>query len=210
MGDLDNLNATGERLHWELLGGDAIAFSKIAELFLPPLVETLSRKFHNLSDPHLPNHAVADALLTYLAAPQKFDPARGKLFTYLWVAAHSDLLNHIEAERKHTSRKVNEKVVELRPVHAVNEMEGEQDPEAELLLAEQASLIQMKINTIISDESDRKIVALMLDGVRETTSYAEILGVSGSPPTEQKALVKRTKDRIKIALQRGLKPKKSK
>ncbi len=210
MGDLDHLNATGERLHRELLGGDALAFSKIADLFLPPLVAALSRKFHNLSDPHLAGHAVADALVTYLAAPEKFDPARGKLFTYLWVAAHSDLLNHIEAERKHTSRKVNEKVVELRPVHAVNETEGEQDPETELLLAEQASLIQMKINNIISDESDRQVVALMLDGVRETAPYAEILGVSDKPSADQKAVVKRTKDRIKIALQRGLKPRKSK
>jgi len=210
MGDLDQLNATGERLHRELLGGDALAFSKIAELFLPPLVGALSRKFHNLSDPHLPNHAVADALLTYLAAPQKFDPTRGKLFTYLWVAAHSDLLNHIEAERKHTSRKTNEKVVELRPVHAVNEKEGEQDPEKELLLAEQSSLIQLKINDIVSDESDRKVVELMLDGVRETAAYAEILAVSDKPSAEQKALVKRAKDRIKIALQRGLRPRESK
>ena len=210
MGDLDELNATGERLHRKLLGGDALAFSKIAELFLTPLVNALGRKFHNLSDPHLPNHAVADALLNYLVAPEKFDPARGKLFTYLWVAAHSDLLNHLEAERKHASRKTNEKVVELRPVHTVNKTEGEQDPEKEVLLAEQASLIQMKINNIISDESDRKVVALMLDGVRETAPYAEILAVSDKPFAEQRALVKRAKDRIKIALQRGLKPRKSK
>jgi hypothetical protein len=210
MGDLDRLNATGERLHRELLEGDALAFSKIADLFLPSLVAVLSRKFHNLSDPHLVNHAVADALLSYLAAPQKFDPARGKLFTYLWVAAQSDLLNHIEAERKHSSRKANEKVVELRPVHAVNETKGEQDPETELMLAEQASLIQMKINNIISDVSDRKMVALMLDGIRETAPYAEILGVGDKPSSEQKALVKRAKDRIKIALQRGLKSRKSK
>jgi hypothetical protein len=209
MGDLEDLNTTGERLHRELLGGDALAFSKIAELFLPRLVEALSRKFHNISDPHLPNHAVADALLTYLTAPHKFDPARGKLFTYLWVAAQSDLLNHIEAERKHAIRKANEKVVELRAAHAVSEAEGEQDPETELLLAEQASLIQMKINNIMWDESDRKIVALMLDGVRETTPYAEILCVSDKPYAEQRVVVKRAKDRIKIALQRGLKPRKA-
>ena len=50
----------------------------------------------------------------------------------------------------------------------------------------------------------------MLDGVRETAAYAEILAVSDKPSAEQKAIVKRAKDRIKIALQRGLRPRESK
>jgi DNA-directed RNA polymerase specialized sigma24 family protein len=210
MADLDQLNATGEGLHRELLGGDPVASGKIAELFMPALIAGLDRKFHNLSDPHLVGRAVADALLNYLGRPQKFDPARGKLFTYLWIAAQSDLLNHLEGERRHASLKVDEKLVELRAVRAVNETEGEHDPETELLLAEEASLIQMEINDIISDESDRKAVELMLDGVRETAPFAEILGVVDKSPEEQALLVKRTKDRIKIALRRGLKPRKSK
>jgi RNA polymerase sigma-70 factor (ECF subfamily) len=210
MGDVDYLNATGEGLHRELLDGDPLASSKIAELFLGPLIAALNRKFHNLPDPHLVNHAVADALLNYLASPEKFDPRRGKLFTYLWVAAQSDLLNHIEGERKHASRKVDEKVVELRPGRPVNETEGGQDPETALLLAEEASLIQTKINEIISDESDRQVVGLMLDGVRDTAHFAKILGINEKSTEEQALLVKRNKDRIKVALQRGLKPRKSK
>jgi hypothetical protein len=210
MGDMNHLNATGEDLHRELLGGDPLASSKIAELFLRPLVTALNRKFHNLSDPHLVSHAVADALLNYLATPHKFDPTRGKLFTYLWVAAQSDLLNHIESERKHTSRKVDEKVVELRSVLAVNNTEGEQGPETELLLAEEASLIQTEIDDIIPDEADRQFVALMLDGVRETAPFAEILRIRDKSTEEQTLLVKRNKDRIKIALRRGLKSRNAK
>jgi len=210
MGDLDRLNATGEELHRDLLDGGALAPSKIAELFLPPLVAALNQKFHNVSDPHLISLAVADALLNYLKAPQQFDPARGKLFTYLWVAAQSDLLNHMQRERKHATQRVDEKVVELRPVRAVNQIEAEQDPETNLLLSEEASLIQQEINEILLDESDRRITELMLDGVRDTAAFAEVLRVRDKPIEEQPLLVKRTKDRVKIALRRGLKSRKSK
>jgi RNA polymerase sigma-70 factor (ECF subfamily) len=210
MGDLDHLNDSAEILHQKLLGGDPVASGKIADLFLPMLVAGLNRKFHNLSDPHLVSHAVADALLTYLAQPQKFDPQRGKLFTYLWISAQSDLLNHLAGERRHASLKVDEKFVELPAIHAVSKTEVEHDPETELLLAEEASLIQMEINDIISDECDRKAVALMLDGVRDMAPFAEILGITDKSAEEQALLVKRTKDRIKIALRRGLKSRRLK
>jgi RNA polymerase sigma factor (sigma-70 family) len=210
MGDLDHLNATGEDLHRDLLGGDVLASSKIAELFFPLLETALNRKYRNLSDPHLVGQAVSDALLNYLTTPQKFDPTRGTLFTYLWIAAQSDLLNYMQAERRRTNRKADEKLVELPPARAVNEKEEQQDPETELLLAEEASRVQLAINEIISDKTDRKIIELMLDGVRDTAAFAEILLLRDKPLEEQASLVKRTKDRIKIALRRGLHAKGSK
>ena len=193
MNDLDHVNETGARFHQELVNGDHLAPSKIAELFLPLLARALHRKFHNISDPHLVDIAVADALLSYLTNPQKFDSSRGSLFTYLWVASQGDLLNRLQQERKHTSRKVDEKVVELQSYATVI-----------LLLSEETLRVKEEVNAIITDAGDRAVVALMLDGIRETTAYAEILDLKDKPLEEQALLVKRTKDRIKAALRRGL------
>lgn len=204
MDDLDHVNETGARFHQELVNGDHLAPSKIAEFFLPLLARALHRKFHNISDPHLVDIAVADALLSYLTDPQKFDPGRGKLFTYLWIASQGDLLNRLQQERKYTSRKVNENVVELQSYATVNRIEAEEGPEGILLLSEETLRVNEEVNAIITDEGDRAIVALMLDGIRETTAYAEILGLKDKPVEEQALLVKRTKDRIKVALRRGL------
>ncbi len=204
MDDLDHVNETGARFHQELVNGDHLAPSKIAELFLPLLARALHRKFHNISDSHLVDIAVADALLSYLTEPQKFDPGRGKLFTYLWIASQGDLLNRLQQERKHTSRKLDEKVVELPSYATVNRIQAEEDPEAILLLSEETLRVKEEVNAIITDEGDRAIVALMLDGIRETATYAEILGLKDRPFEEQTLLVKRTKDRIKVALRRGL------
>ncbi len=204
MDDLDHVNETGARFHQELVNGDHLAPSKIAELFLPLLARALHRKFHNISDSHLVDIAVADALLSYLTNPQKFDPSRGKLFTYLWIASQGDLLNRLQQERKHTSRKLDEKVVELPSYATVNRIQAEEDPEAILLLSEETLRVKEEVNAIITDEGDRAIVALMLDGIRETATYAEILGLKDRPFEEQTLLVKRTKDRIKVALRRGL------
>ena len=69
--------------------------------------------------------------------------------------------------------------------------------------------VKEEVNAIITDEGDRAIVALMLDGIRETRAYAEILALTDKPLEEQALLVKRTKDRIKVALRRGLKRRES-
>jgi len=91
----------------------------------------------------------------------------------------------------------------------VNGIEAEEDPEAILLLSEETLRIRQEVNEIITDERDRAIVALMLDGIRETRAYAEILALTDKPLEEQALLVKRTKDRIKVALRRGLKRRES-
>jgi hypothetical protein len=205
MSDLDHVNETGARFHQDLLNGDRLAPSRIAELLLPRLARALHRKFNNISDPHLVDIAVADALLNYLTNPRKFDPRRGKLFTYLWIASQGDLLNRLEGERGHARRKVDEKDVELQSDATVNNIGADEGPETVLLLSEETSRIKQGVNEIITDERDRAIADLMLDGIRETRAYAEILGLTDKSHEEQALLVKRTKDRIKLALRRGLK-----
>ena len=46
----------------------------------------------------------------------------------------------------------------------------------------------------------------MMDGVRETDAYAEILGIGDLTIEEQKHIVKRNKDRIKKIISRHINP----
>jgi RNA polymerase sigma-70 factor, ECF subfamily len=204
MSNLDDINELGLQLHMQILAGDLLASSKIAELFLPLLSRGLHRKYHSLPDSQLAAAAAADAIMQYLANPPKFDPERGKLFSYLWMSAQGDLLNRIKQEKRIENRQVEEKVVEFRPLVAEKYITANQDPEVEMLRSEEAIIVEAKIKTILTAETDLKVVGLMLDGIRDTSAYAEVLSIADRPLEEQSLIVKRNKDRIKIALRRGL------
>jgi hypothetical protein len=50
------------------------------------------------------------------------------------------------------------------------------------------------------------MLILILDDIRETNYYADVLGIPDLSPTEQAAIVKRHKDRIKKKLIRNIDP----
>jgi hypothetical protein len=208
MPSFDELNELGHHLHSQLLSGDLLASSRIADLFLPLISRGLHHKFHSIPDQSLVDAAAADALMQYFTRPEKFDPKRGKLFGYLWMSAQGDLLNLLDRDRKLAKRHVDEKVVEFESPSAEEYLGRSIDPEETLLRSEQAALINDRVRQIIEDETDLKLVDLMLDGVRETISYAEVLSITDRPEQEQSMTVKRAKDRIKVALRRGLRERK--
>jgi len=55
---------------------------------------------------------------------------------------------------------------------------------------------------VLDKETDKQIVSLMAEGVRETAAYATVLGISNLPSQEQAKIVKRNKDRVIKLLQR--------
>jgi hypothetical protein len=117
------------------------------------------------------------------------------------MSAQRDLQNALDTLRR------REKVVELRldaPEHVVS-AEGEGDIEEELLEKE-SPLVRM-VFELVTSETDRQIVLLMMDGVRDTREFAEVLGITQLSEERQKAEVKRNKDRIKAALKRKINPR---
>ena len=61
-----------------------------------------------------------------------------------------------------------------------------------------------KLSEIITDPQDFQVLVLMLEGVRETSAFAVVLGITDRPLTDQTKLVKQCKDRIKKAVQRKM------
>src|SRR5437762_8884358 len=106
-GDIDGVALT---LHEKIVSGDSLGPSMLAELVVPRIVESLRRKYHAVPDQHLIDTAVADAMLTYLRHPEKFDKDRGSLIGYLWMAAEGDLLNSLKQTKTREERHKQEKV----------------------------------------------------------------------------------------------------
>jgi uncharacterized protein with von Willebrand factor type A (vWA) domain len=202
-GDIDDVALT---LHQKIVGGDSLGPSMLAELVVPRIVKSLRRKYHAVSDQHLVDTAVSDAMLTYLKAPQKFDKSRGSLIGYLWMAAEGDLLNSLKQAKVRGERQQEEKVVELQPrptEYRVEKRAG--NPEDIYASVEEQHRVSEQIGSVLPDPIDREIAQLMLDGVRETEQFARVLGILGENDRTRTLVVKRHKDRIKLALRRKLK-----
>ncbi len=194
MPDNTDFKELGARLHRRLCDArDDRASAEIAERFLAPLAQALRRRFARLSDPHLTESAAIDALLHYFAQPEKFDPAKGSLLGYLYLDATRDLLNFLRGQKK---------TVELRGELAEYELTASAVDNPETQLLAQASPLVARVLEKISDAVDRELVALLLDGVRETAAYAAVLDIADRPPRVQERLVKRHKDRLKKMLRR--------
>lgn len=206
MSSHSNLKETGERLHQRLLAGSLTASSEIAEIFLQPLIKSLAREFKHLKDPHLIDSAVADALINYFEHPEKFDSTRASLFRYLRIRAKTYLLNSLGQQ---TSAKI---VVELEEAETVQQMEEQNEPDVESILVSQAvqTEIMQQVQKYISDPADFRIISLMVEGVRDTAKYAEMLGILDDPLTEQRKTVKQNKDRIKKIIERKIRRRRRK
>jgi hypothetical protein len=202
--DQGQLKRIGEILHQRLVDGDVTATAEIAEVFMPLITARLKRRYRDLDDLHLVDTAVEDALLSYFDRPQQYDPAKLHLLGYLRMSANGDLLNLLE-QRKRDSRQLGlAEVVELDSLDTEHGVEIQGELDLETLVLNRNSPIWQRLSELLPDSIDQEIVLLMMDGVRETNVYADVLSISDYPTEEQAIIVKRHKDRVKKKLQRNL------
>ncbi len=60
------------------------------------------------------------------------------------------------------------------------------------------------VSVVVTTTTDRKLVELMMDGVRETSAFAAVLGIVHLSDKDQRKAVKQHKDRLKKAIQRAV------
>lgn len=193
-----------DELHNRLLSGDVIASAEIAEYFMPLMTEKISRGFQNIDDPHLIETAVVDALMDYLTKPKQYDSNRGNLLTYLTIKAKSDLLNYLDPKKIDQSLIDRAEIVELEDDSSVYGVELVDDMDIETIVINKLSPIWDRLSTIIPDKTDQEIVKLIMNGVRETDVYAEIIGIQDLPDEDRFRIVKQNKDRLKKVIQRHI------
>jgi len=189
-------------LHARLVGGDRVASGDLAELVLPELVDRLGRQWPSLAGADSVHDAAVEVFVAYLREPERYDPSRSNLLSWLQMQAHGDLTNDYRSPKRSFDRR---RVALMR-----DGVEGE-DFARKLRLVrsdDYPSDVQREALdealSALDDDRDRRLLALLLDGDTSTAAAANVLGISHLPDEEQQAEVKRNKDRIKAKVKRRL------
>ena len=199
----DDEASVGRRLHARLLVGDPLAKEETCERYLARITVWLQGKYRT-TDPDVVHDAVVDALLDYVERPAQYDPSRRSLIGYLRMAAERDLQN---ARPRHVRRREQESggdPVELEASGGNREIAQGRDVGDEVADAEAAARLRAEAMALMEDDQERIVLGLLLDGVRETTAFANGLGWSHLAPADQRDRVNRLKDRVTKRLRRRL------
>ena len=185
-------------LHGRLLSDDPVVTEEIFNIAVPELEKHLRIRFPSLApgvDPDIYLSAVYETLTDYFKNPQKYDPTKSGLMTYLRLAARRDLQNLLSKESRHARGRVSLDSVEF------SRTDGNDVSERVAEDLDSQRLIEGLRRGMTPEE--RAVFALMLDGERSSAVAAEAMGVGHLPPRERAREVKRVKDRIKKRVQRG-------
>ena len=192
-----------QQRHERILQDDVTAFAELSEYALPHLISFLQQLFPN-QDLHQHEIVAIDTLMTYLALPEKYKPEKLSLFTYLRMAARGDFLNAIDKETRRKQRlyAIDDPVLqEQLPNLDLLTQTGELDEWLQTHTQLTRTELLQKLDDDL-DKTDKEMLLLIFDGVRDTSRYAEVMGISDLPQAEQKAQVKRAKDRLQKRLAR--------
>lgn len=191
-----------DELHNRLLSGDVIASAEIAEYFMPLLINKLNQGFQTIDDPHLIDTAVIDTLMDYLTNPNQYNSNRGNLYSYFVLKAKSDLLNYLRQKKIDHSLLNLTEIVELDADSSVYSVALVDDVNIEMMIINELSPIWDQLNAILPEKTDQEIVKLIINGIRDTSIYAEVIGIQNLTNEEKSKIVKQYKDRIKKVIQR--------
>ncbi len=174
---------------------DPIAFAALAECLYHPLVQDVHKRAGANADPILVEEAVGQALLDYHDAPERYNPHRASLRSYLVMAAYRDFQNAQAKEHRVTEHQVSL----FDP--ALQEQGGRQEAlESQLQVEELWGLI----NEAFPDPIERRIVTLIVNKVRSPEPYARVLGLGNLSYEEQLRQVRLVKYRITRRLRRRM------
>ena len=191
-------------IHQRLVSGEPTASAELFEHYQGRLVNVL-RKLLWQRDESMVIDAATDALFEFIRNPGSYDPAKSPLFNYLVLAAKRDLINAV-------SKKVTREQSEIAMCDVEddesggNKIEETVDQNAPDDLRRVRIMygreVASKLMEEMSNPTDRAILSLMVDNVRETMEYASILGITNLSASEQRKRVKLHKDRIGKQLER--------
>jgi RNA polymerase sigma-70 factor, ECF subfamily len=191
-------NAADLTLHLRLIDGDKSAPDDCVTRWLPELTRRLSMSFNEVAqrDEHIIIDAVLETLMEYTSKPGKYDPQRASLATYLTQAAKRDLMNALSREKTHGRGAIS--------IDSVEQWLPDGNNSFEVRVAEKAeaqAILEIVLSKITEPE-ERSVLMLLLHGERAIAEYAKALKIEHLPEQEQKAIVKRHKDRISKRLER--------
>lgn len=191
------------QLHQRIVQEDPIAFAELCEKALDHLVLFLRTQFPQQSS-HQQEQTAIDCLLNYRRRPEQFDPKKLSLLAFLRMASRYDMMNAIDKHRRHSQRmtSLDDPTTHLRLPgdNTLNEHIAFDEwlhEHTDLSFQEILALLDSEL-----DEEEKQLIFLMMEGVRESAPYAELLGIAGEDELSQRQEVKRAKDRLNKKLRR--------
>jgi len=192
-----DLNTELLSLHQRLLDDDPVATVDFFEMAVPRLERYLHYQFPSIGagvDPDIYTLAVHDALTDYFKTPQKYDPDRSGLMTYLRLAAKRDLQNLLRKESRHATGRVSLDSVEF-------ERSDGNDVAAMVADSIDTKRLYEELTKNMTP-GERDVFFLIVEGDRSTEAAAAALNIEHLAVRDQVREVKRVKDRIKKRIQR--------
>lgn len=181
-------------VHRRILAGSRTASRDLFVNALQPLRAFLVKSHPALEDDDA--HDIAtDAILSYLRQPARCDVTRASLWTYLCMVTLADAVDlfRTRARRHELLRESAEDVAEWSGhTNNVSKMDSAIDGRR---------IMELHGHKLATSDSERRFLALLLDGERSTVVFAEALGID---PKDEGAemIVKQAKDRMRPSLPR--------
>lgn len=189
--------------HQRLLRRDPAASLDAADLLLDPLVKRLRTKWPGVTYLDACYDAAVEVIVTYLEAPDRYDPARSALLTWLSMQAHGDLLNDYASPQKAFERDwLVESALSREPDADASKL-GDQAPWFDSAPSLDAAAVLPTVRDAFPSEQDRRLIWLMcVEGLHSSDDAAAVLGLMDLPPDERTTAVRRHKDRVMRRLRR--------
>lgn len=192
-------------IHHRLLRGDPTASLDAADLLLDPLVNRLRAKWPGQNYIDECHDAATEVIVIYLEAPQRYDPARSALLTWLTMQAHGDLLNAYASPQKRFERGwiVESDLARDDSGGDARVKLGDQLVWLDAVSDLDTSQVLASVRAAFPEEHDRRLIWLMcIEGIHSTDDAAAVLDLMHLPSQERTAEVKRHKDRVMRRLRR--------
>jgi hypothetical protein len=194
-------------LHRRLVERDPTAPADLALAFLNALMSWLQSKNSKKISEHLLVEAAEDALIALSKNPGSYrTDLKKSLFSYLQMSAMGDLKNGLNREKRQIRRNIGQS---LELSSGDGKYVGRTDDQ--LLRLEIHEELQRADDGILAAARDglspgeSEALDLILQGERTTAVFARALGFEHLSKAEQKAGVKKVKDKLKSRIKRGRK-----
>jgi len=192
-----------DRYHQRILDKETTAFAELCDVALPYLISYLKKCFPQI-ELHLQETVAIDCLLEYKLNPHTYDPAKAPLLAYLKMAARMDMLNAIDKEKRRERH-----LSSLDEYPYSDQLPEGGTPDEHIPFDDWLQdHTQLSVSELLDgldnflDATEKKVLLLMLEGVRESDQYAGTLKLSQLDEKSRREEVKRVKDRLIKKLRR--------
>lgn len=177
-----------------LQAGSRTAAADVFSLALEPLIAFVISRNRAVQREDARDIAV-DAIMALISDPSAVDLTKGSAWSYLCMVAGRDATDQVRTRAR--QKRLLEKAgmdVELWSGCANNVERMEMEADARKVL-------ELYGDQLVTNESERQLLTLMLSGERETTDYASALGLNADDPDTAR-IVKKAKDKMSVRLRR--------